>query len=717
MLRKAMDVGLFDGFKVGKVESVITISHLQFADDLLIFCGGENRQVRNIKRVLRVFELAAGLKLNLKKSKILGINIPEINVTDWAKSIGCLWEKFSTTYLGLPLGPRRNSSVLWDPVFKNFSKRLEGWKVGFLSIAGRLTLIKSVLSSLPIYFLSIFKIPASVLKKLNSLMAKFLWGESNEKAKIHWVGWNQICSSKSAGGLGVVNLEILNKSLLGKWIWRFGNEPSALWRKVISARLPGNPESILPVPSSNRHSSWIWQGISNTYFANDCFGHLLRSNLILQVGDDNNTHFWTDFWVGPFALKNKYPRVYILSCQKSGFVCEYGNKTDAGWDWQINLRRSLRDWEKEQWEAFMTTLNNFRSSFIHKDWIKWNDSSDGKYSVRSIRKGAERVFEGSFEWKDVVWLGVAPPKVEIFVWRAIMGRIPVVSELRKRGLYMVEDIRCKLCNLCEETPEHLFFDCFGVWNIWMSYCKLIGVHSVWPKSPGQFLNAWNGLIELTGFIWCRSIPFALIWSVWFMRNDIAFHNKKADWGQLAFLIRYRWVAWFKANNNCSDISFDSLFLDPSIAEQVLVKKSNKDTRLGWFPPPEGYLKLNVDGAFCPTSGRGGIGGILRDSKGISLMEFAESCEGGSPALTELAAAKEGVARFLNSQWADQHKLILETDCKTVFDWISGYSTPMVSAVREIGALRDQIHSAGLILKLIQRGQNMRADTLAKKGIG
>ncbi len=54
--------------------------------------------------------------------------------------------------------------------------------------------------------------------------------------KYHLVSWDQVCSPISYGGLGVKNLILFNKALLGKWLWRFGSEESHLWRRVIAAK-------------------------------------------------------------------------------------------------------------------------------------------------------------------------------------------------------------------------------------------------------------------------------------------------------------------------------------------------------------------------------------------------------------------------------------------------------------------------------------------------
>jgi hypothetical protein len=109
-------------------------------------------------------------------------------------------------------------------------RRLVGWKRLYLSKGGRITLIKSTLSSLPTYFLSFFTIPVSVANRLERLQMNFLWGGIVEEPKLHLVGWDIVCSPIKYGGLGVQNLVNFNEALLGKWLWRFVLEENLLWR-------------------------------------------------------------------------------------------------------------------------------------------------------------------------------------------------------------------------------------------------------------------------------------------------------------------------------------------------------------------------------------------------------------------------------------------------------------------------------------------------------
>ncbi|EOY02885.1 Uncharacterized protein TCM_017287 [Theobroma cacao] len=140
----------------------LTVSHLQFADDIMIFCYPELKQLRNIKRVLRVFQSMSGLKINFAKSSLTGIDMELEVMEEWANLVGCGRDSLPTSYLGLPLGANHRSQQLWRPVIQKVQNRLVGWQSKLLFMGGKITLMRSVLSNLPTYHMSIFPMPIGV---------------------------------------------------------------------------------------------------------------------------------------------------------------------------------------------------------------------------------------------------------------------------------------------------------------------------------------------------------------------------------------------------------------------------------------------------------------------------------------------------------------------------------------------------------------------------
>ncbi|XP_028073785.1 uncharacterized protein LOC114276193 [Camellia sinensis] len=191
---------------------------------------------------------------------VCGIGVEEGLTKEFAKKLNCLSQKLPLTYLSLPLGANPRRSNTWKPVVEKYKKKLASWKRRYLSFAGRLTLIKSALSSLPVYFLSIFKMPVGVAKTIDRIQSNFLWGGSDIKKKIHLVKWQEVCQSTAQGGLGVRRLSEVNVCLMLKWWWRYGREHKSLWKQVVCCRFGGfggrwTPEPVTDAMSA-KESDW-----------------------------------------------------------------------------------------------------------------------------------------------------------------------------------------------------------------------------------------------------------------------------------------------------------------------------------------------------------------------------------------------------------------------------------------------------------------------------
>nr|GEW69935.1 RNA-directed DNA polymerase, eukaryota [Tanacetum cinerariifolium] len=122
---------------------------------------------------LRCFFLLSDLSINLKKSQLLGVGIPDSQVLEAATLIGCSVLHTPFKYLGIMVGENMSSIRAWDETVNKLKLRLSSWKLKTLSIGGRLTLLKSVLGSTPIYNMSLFKVPKTVLKSMESIRRNF----------------------------------------------------------------------------------------------------------------------------------------------------------------------------------------------------------------------------------------------------------------------------------------------------------------------------------------------------------------------------------------------------------------------------------------------------------------------------------------------------------------------------------------------------------------
>ncbi|KAJ9555157.1 hypothetical protein OSB04_009771 [Centaurea solstitialis] len=173
-----------------------------------------------------------------------------------ANKLDCKVESIPFRYLGLPVGGNMKLAKFWQPLVENFKSKLSDWKAHTLSIGGRYWLCRSVLGALGTYWFSLYKAPKSVLKQLEGMRRKFLWGGTTETKKICWTSWDKVVREKQSGGLGIGSLRALNLALLLKWRWREKTEPNATWNKVVKCCY-GRARS----GSASNYNRGVWNSI------------------------------------------------------------------------------------------------------------------------------------------------------------------------------------------------------------------------------------------------------------------------------------------------------------------------------------------------------------------------------------------------------------------------------------------------------------------------
>ena len=287
MLKRAVEGNFISRCRFGGRDGgEIVISHLLYADDTIIFCDANTKQLMYLRWTLMWFEAFSGLKINLFKSEIIPLGRVD-NVEVLAAELGCGVGSLPTKYLGLPFGAPHRASGVWDSIEERFRNRLSSWKRQYISKGGRLTLIRSTLSSLPIYFLSLFRIPKIVWSRLEKIQRDFLWGGGNLERKPHLVNWNTVCREKNRGGLGVRGLSMMNQALLCKWCWRFANERDSLWRLVISTKFGEEVGGWNTRDIRGGYGTGLWKDIRKEWLT-------LSQNTISSLGNGRRLGFWKD---------------------------------------------------------------------------------------------------------------------------------------------------------------------------------------------------------------------------------------------------------------------------------------------------------------------------------------------------------------------------------------------------------------------------------------
>jgi hypothetical protein len=194
------------------------LSILQYADDTIIFLDHDLEQAKNLKLLLCAFEQLSGLKINFHKSEVFCYGAAREMEASYTSLFGCNSGNYPFRYLGIPMHHRQLLNSEWSKVKERFQQKLSCWKAKYLSYGGRLVLLNSVLSSLPMFIMSFFEVPKGVLKNLDHFRSRFFWQGSAIKNKYRLAKWDILCHPKDQGGLGILNLQLQNKCLLAKWL-------------------------------------------------------------------------------------------------------------------------------------------------------------------------------------------------------------------------------------------------------------------------------------------------------------------------------------------------------------------------------------------------------------------------------------------------------------------------------------------------------------------
>ncbi|RVW54896.1 hypothetical protein CK203_071540 [Vitis vinifera] len=173
-------------------------------------------------------QLLSRLKVNLSKTEAIPVG-EGFPMETLASVLGCKIGSLPTSYLGLPLGAPYKSTRVWDVVEERFRKR-------------RL------------------------------------------RDRPHLVSWKVICAAKKDGGLGIRSLAILNKALLGKWLWRFANENESLWKQIISRKYDLQEGGWCSKGVRNRYGVGVWKAIRNGW-------ENFRTHSRFIVGDSTRMKF------------------------------------------------------------------------------------------------------------------------------------------------------------------------------------------------------------------------------------------------------------------------------------------------------------------------------------------------------------------------------------------------------------------------------------------
>lgn len=344
------------------------ISHVFFADDLILFAEANVENAQLMRRCVDSFCEISGQRVSYEKSCVyVSSNIGRMVANQLADMCGSPLTSDLGKYLGVPLIHKRITRNTYNYLLDKVSTRLASWKARTLSLAGRLTLIKSVTSSIPIYVMQTTKLPASICDELDQFNRNFLWGHTEDNKTVHLVKWSTVTKPKAYGGLGIRDTRMMNQALLAKIGWRLIHNKEMLWARVLESKYLSR-STLHEGPRCVKGSDSVtWKGV--------CHGiNLLNEGLQWRVGRGDKIRFWSDCWA-PIGNLKTYALNPDLSGEENLTISMF--LKDYGWDEDELAKILPRDVISSLLPIYAGRLSSLEDKCI------WGMNKNGEFSVRS----------------------------------------------------------------------------------------------------------------------------------------------------------------------------------------------------------------------------------------------------------------------------------------------------------------------------------------------
>ncbi|GJZ76828.1 putative RNA-directed DNA polymerase [Tanacetum coccineum] len=437
-----------EGFTYHRYCSNMELINLCFADDLFLFAHGDTSSAKIIMDSLDEFKFASGL-------------VPR--------------GRLPVKYLGVPLVPSRLVFKDCKELIDKVISRTNDWKNKSLSIAGRLQLIQSVISSMHVFWASVFILPSRVLLDIEQIMRGFLWCQGSIRKGKAKVAWEVVCLPKGEGGLGIRRLDLFNKALMAAHVWKLLNMKESLWVAWIHLHKIKN-RNFWDLPCHGK-MSWAWRKILH-------LRPLIRQFVWHSIGDGTRTSVWYDHWchLSPLADFVSSRDMFSAGLSTDSKVADVMGPNSLEWPFELQAKYPS-----------LLSIASPRLVMGSIDKIEWKSRSGciKPFAVNtvwhSIRPRDEKV-----EWADVVWFSNCIPRHAFVLWLVIKKKLKTQDRLSS---WDVNGALASCCSLCEsqlDSHEHLFFECSFAMQVWSHMRKLVDL----PLSSSSFDLILDSLIPL-----------------------------------------------------------------------------------------------------------------------------------------------------------------------------------------------------------------------------
>ncbi|XP_028554226.1 uncharacterized protein LOC114580531 [Dendrobium catenatum] len=212
------------------------VSHLLYADDILIFSEANLKKIKKIKKTLNNYCKWTGQRVNFKKSMmVFGKTVNQRRKKEIENAL-----KFSSAiemnYLAIKLTLRRMVSSDYNKLMEVALNKLNIRGKNFISLEGKMVLLKSAFLSLPIFLSTLSLVPLGILKEFDKMCRDFLWNKKNGNLGLHSASWKELCKPKQKGGRGLFSAVEKVGHLRAKFAWKFYMKPESLLICILKAK-------------------------------------------------------------------------------------------------------------------------------------------------------------------------------------------------------------------------------------------------------------------------------------------------------------------------------------------------------------------------------------------------------------------------------------------------------------------------------------------------
>ncbi|GMI82239.1 hypothetical protein HRI_001893200 [Hibiscus trionum] len=334
LINAAISSGEWKPFRF--VRNGIPVSHLFFADDLILYAKALHNQASTIQQVLSTFGLHSGHRVNKRKTEIyFSPNSPpsvqaEISALLEYKQV----DRFDK-YLGVPVLHARATYTDFNFILDKMKAKLNGWASRTLSLAGRVTLAKSVLAAILVYFMQTCSLPKRVCSEIEKILRQFIWGSSSTARKISLINWDSLCQPIEHGGLGIRKIFDFNMAFVMKLSFALVTALDSFWVRILREKY--RMREVCPSTIFQPNSTPLWKAIAAAW--DD-----LKTSLAWSVGTGQLIRPFDDTWVpslGPL-------RPFIKHTETAAHIHCLSDLLDAHGNWDASTLLSLFDLEVVQ---------------------------------------------------------------------------------------------------------------------------------------------------------------------------------------------------------------------------------------------------------------------------------------------------------------------------------------------------------------------------------